>query len=30
MTKIQHAVEAIGDRGKYQYILLAFFILVYI
>jgi len=30
MTKIQHAVQTIGDRSKYQYILLAFFILVYI
>jgi hypothetical protein len=30
MTHIQKAVEAIGNRGKYQKVLLAFFILVYI
>jgi hypothetical protein len=29
MTHIQKAVEAIGNRGKYQKVLLAFFILVY-
>ena len=30
MTHIQKAVEAIGDRGRYQKILLGYFLLIYI
>lgn len=30
MTHIQHAVAAVGDRGRYQYILLGFFLLMYL
>jgi hypothetical protein len=30
MTHIQHAVNLVGDRGRYQKIMLAFFILVYL
>lgn len=30
MTHIQHAIAAVGDRGRYQYILLAFFLFMFL